>query len=120
MCGGACASIRVSAGSCAQPPGGGAVMMYASHYMSDWTSVLTLCEMPMRMGVRAKSLVGSGLAAAHIGGVCVCGHHCWRSEDRRYEGKFKGPVNDARLKAAATNSSATSTPGNFHVSNFAF
>ena len=71
-------------------------MMYASHYMSEWTSALTLCEMPIRMGVRAKSLVGSGLAAAHIGGVCVRGHHCWRSEGRRYEGKFKGSVNDAR------------------------
>ncbi len=95
-------------------------MMYASHYMSEWTSALTLCEMPIRMGVRAKSLVGSGLAAAHIGGVCVRGHHCWRSEDRRYEGKFKGSVNDARSKAAATNSTATSTPGNFRVPIFAF
>jgi hypothetical protein len=50
-----CASIRVSAGSCAQPPGGGAVMMYASHYMSEWTSVLSPCEMPIRSGSGANS-----------------------------------------------------------------
>jgi hypothetical protein len=55
MCGWACASIRVSAGSCAQPPGGGAVMMYASHYMSEWTSVLSLCEMPIHRGVGADA-----------------------------------------------------------------
>jgi hypothetical protein len=51
----ACASIRVSAGSCAQPPGGGAVMMYASLHMSEWMSVLSPYEMPIRSGVRAKS-----------------------------------------------------------------
>jgi hypothetical protein len=54
-----CASIRVSAGSCAQPPGGGAVMMFASLYMSDCTSVLSPCEMPIPTHPRAKSSAAS-------------------------------------------------------------
>jgi hypothetical protein len=29
-------------------------MMYASPYMSEWTSVLSPCEMPIRSGVCAK------------------------------------------------------------------
>jgi hypothetical protein len=94
------------------------VMMYASHYMSEWTSVLSLCEMPIRRGVRAKSRVGNRLVVAHIGGVCAHVYHCWRSEDRRYEGNVKDQVNGARLKAAATNSTATSTAGNFSLSVF--
>jgi hypothetical protein len=88
-------------------------MMYASHYMSEWTSVLSLCEMPIRRGVRAKSRVGSDIVAERICGLFV-------RDDRRYEGKFKGQVNGARLKAAATNSTTTSTSGNFRVSDFAF
>jgi hypothetical protein len=51
----ACASIRASAGSCARPPGGGAVMIYASPYSSNRTSVLFPYEMPIRSGVCAKS-----------------------------------------------------------------
>jgi hypothetical protein len=30
-------------------------MMFASHYMSEWTSVLSLYEMPIRSGVRART-----------------------------------------------------------------
>ena len=52
-----CASIRLSAGSCAQPPGGGAVMMYASLYMSDCTPVLSPCEMPIRSCLHPKKRV---------------------------------------------------------------
>ena len=115
-----CASIRVSAGSCAQPPGGGAVMMFASHYTSDWTSVLSLCEMPIRSGACAKSRAGIGFIVAHACGRFVPDGHSWRSEDRRYRGQVKRQGNGARLKAAATNSTATSTPGNFRVSNCAF
>jgi hypothetical protein len=52
----------------------------------------------------------------------------WRTEVRRYEGQIKCQVKDARLKAAATNSKATSntnsmetsTPAAFPFSNFAF
>jgi hypothetical protein len=87
-------------------------MMCASHYMSEWTSVLSLCEMPIRRGVgardRAKSRAGTGLLAAHNGGLCVRGNYGWRSEDRRYEGQVKRQVNGAQLKLAATNSTATS------------
>jgi hypothetical protein len=105
-------------------------MMFASHYMSEWTSVLSLCEMPIRSGVgardRAKSRAGTGLVAAHIGGLCVRDNYGWRSKDRRYERTVKCQVNDARLKAAATNSTATSnseptsTPAASPFSNFAF
>jgi hypothetical protein len=51
----ACASIRLSAGSCAQPPGGGAVMMFASHHISNRTSVLSPYEMPIPAHPRPKS-----------------------------------------------------------------
>jgi hypothetical protein len=100
--------------------GGGAVMMFASHYMSEWTSVLSLCEMPIQRGVCAKSRAGSGFVVARICGRFVRDDHCWRSKDRRYEGQVKRQVNGARLKAAATNSTTTSTLGHFCVSDFAF
>jgi hypothetical protein len=95
-------------------------MMFASHYMSEWTSVLFLYEMPIRSGVCAKSRAGSGFVVARICARFVRDSHCWRSKDRRYEGQVKLEVNGARLKAAATNSRATSTPGRFGVSDFAF
>jgi hypothetical protein len=95
-------------------------MMLASHYMSKWTSVLSLYEMPIRSGVCAKSHAGSEFAVARLCGLFVCDYHCWRSEDRRYEGNVKYEVNGARLKAAATNSKAIATPRHFPLSNFAF
>jgi hypothetical protein len=54
-----CASIRLSAGSCAQPPGGGAVMMVASPYSSNWMSVPSPYEMPIRSTFGAKSRASS-------------------------------------------------------------
>jgi hypothetical protein len=51
----ACASIRLSAGSCAQPPGGGAVMMFASPHISNGKSVPSPYEMPIPIHPRVKS-----------------------------------------------------------------
>ena len=93
-------------------------MMYASHYMSEWTSVLSLCEMPIRSGVCAKSHAGREFVVVRVCGLFKRDNQCWRSEDRRYEGQGKRQVNGARLKAAATNSTATSTPGHYGVSDF--
>jgi hypothetical protein len=99
-------------------------MMHASHYMSEWTSVLSLCEMPIRSGVCAKSHAGREFVVVRVCGLFKRDNQCWRSEDRRYEGQGKRQVNGARLKAAATNSTATSdseatsTLGRFRASNF--
>jgi hypothetical protein len=93
-------------------------MMYASHYMSEWTPVLSLCEMPIRRCVRAKSRAGSEIIVERSCGVPARHNHCWRSKDRRSKGQVKRQVNGARLKAAATNSTATSTPGHYCVSDF--
>ncbi len=95
-------------------------MMFASPYMSDGKSVLSPYEMPIRSGVCAKSSAGSRFVVARICGLFVGDNQCWQSEDRRYEGQVKRQVNGARLKAAATNSKATSTPRQFRVSNFEF
>jgi hypothetical protein len=95
-------------------------MMFASHYMSEWTPVLFPYEMPIRSGECAKSRAGSGIVVARICGRFVGDGHCWRSKDRRYESQVKRQVNGARLKAAATNSTATITPGRFCVSDFAY
>jgi hypothetical protein len=95
-------------------------MMFASHYMSNCTSVLSLYEMPIRSGVCAKSRAGSDFVAAHSYGLFVRDKQCWRSEDRRYEGNVKCQVNGARLKAAATNSTPTSAPAALPFSNVLF
>jgi hypothetical protein len=99
-------------------------MMFASHYSSNWKSVLSSYEMPIRSGVCAKSRAGSEFVAARGCGLFVRDDQSWQSEDRRYEGNVKCQVNGARLKAAATNSTATSkatsTPENFSLSNFLF
>jgi hypothetical protein len=94
-------------------------MMYASYYMSEWTSVLFLYEMPIRSRVCAKLRAGSGFVVARICARFVRDGHCWRSKDRRHEGQIKREVNGASLKAAATNSRATSTLGRFCASDFA-
>jgi len=101
-------------------------MMFASSYMSEWLSVLSLCEMPMRRGVCRKSRTGSNFVVARSCGLFVRDNHSWRSEDRRYEGNALYQVKDACLKAAATNSTATSNskttlaPEHFPLTNFAF
>ena len=94
-------------------------MMYASYYMSEWTSVLFLYEMPIRSRVCAKSRAGSGFVVARICARFVRDGHCWRSKDRHYEDQVKRQVKGARLKPAATNSMASITPGRFCVSEFA-
>ncbi len=73
-------------------------MMFASHYMSEWTSVLFLYEMPIRSGVCAKSRAGSGFVVARICARFVRDSHCWRSKDRRYEGQVELEVNGGRYK----------------------
>jgi hypothetical protein len=95
-------------------------MMFASHYMSEWTSVLSPYEMPIRSGVCAKSHAGSDFVVARIYGLFVQDNHRSRSEDRRYEGQVKRQVKGARLKAAATNSTPTSAPAAPPFSNFLF
>jgi hypothetical protein len=83
-------------------------MMFASHYMSNWTSVLSLCEMPIRRGVCGEPRGDSDFVVARDCGLFAHDGCWWRSEDRRYEGNTKRQVNGARLMAAATNSTATS------------
>jgi hypothetical protein len=101
-------------------------MMFASPYSSNWTSVVSPYEMPIRSGVCAKSRVGSDFVVVRICELFVRGDHCWPAEDRRHESHIKGQVKSARLKAAATNSTATSnstataTLAAFSFSIFAF
>jgi hypothetical protein len=39
-------------------------MIYASHYMSEWTPVLSLCEMPIWRGVCARLRISFSEAKA--------------------------------------------------------
>jgi hypothetical protein len=106
----ACASIRDSAGSCAQPPGGGAVMMYASLYMSEWTSALSPYEMPIRSGVCGEWLRGRMASRAKA----PCLRRLTAGLKPRPSYTRAGAIAlrmDGGLKTAATK--ATSTPGHF-------
>src|ERR1700678_1854067 len=82
--------------------GGGAVMMYASPYSSNWTSVLSPYEMPIPSGPRAKSCADNDFVVVGNWKRFVCDKHRGRSERRGYEGPgqrpSRKPGKGARLK----------------------
>ena len=80
--------------------GGGAVMMYASPYSSNWTSVLSPYEMPIPSGPRAKSCAGNDFVVFRNCELFLPDNRCWRSERRRYEGLVKDQV-ESQAKAPA-------------------
>jgi hypothetical protein len=72
--------------------GGGAVMMYASPYSSNGTSVLSPYEMPIPSGPRAQSCAGNDFAVV---GHCqrrMRPRDCGPSERRRYQERGKDQV----------------------------
>jgi hypothetical protein len=83
--------------------GGGAVMMFASPYSSNWTSVLSPYEMPIRSGSRAKSCAGNDFVVVRNRELLVPDKTCERSERRRYDGLVKDPV-ESQAKAGCRKS----------------
>jgi hypothetical protein len=83
--------------------GGGAVMMYASPYSSNGTSVLSPYEVPIPNGPRAKSCAGNGFAVVGDRERRGRDNRCGRSDRRRYQGWGKVQVasqaKSARLKS---------------------
>jgi|SRR5580693_101154 hypothetical protein len=79
--------------------GGGAVMMYASPYSSNGTSVVSPYEMPVPNRPRAKSCAGNDFAAVGDRERALRDNRCGRSDGRRHHGRGKDQV-ESQVKGA--------------------